>query len=144
MAKILIFSRKQPVYSESSTLNDCDADVSQTAKIEDLECGPWTTRKLKIPTSSSGYLIIECFESADGKRLKGLGKTEPDFCLSKLKIRVQNSFGFDELILFPYAETAYTDTDFMSYVINYPKHGRLIVMLSLLLEEKIIQCKLWF
>jgi hypothetical protein len=144
MAKILVFKRKQPTYLESSSLSDCDADVSLTAKIEDLECGPWTTRKLKIPTSSSGYLIIECFESADGKRLKGFGKTEPEFCLGKLKIQVQSAFGFDELTLFPYAETAYTDTDFMSYVINYPKQGRLIVILSLSLGENIIQCKLWF
>ena len=66
MADILSFPHKQPNFGKSSATNSPDADVSQaTQPIEDLECGPWSTRKLKIPTSTSGYLVIECFESAE-------------------------------------------------------------------------------
>ena len=148
MADILSFRRKQPDLKEtSSVMNANGTEVSQTGRvIEDMACGPWTTRKLKIPTSTSGYLIVECFESADGKRLKGLGKMEPEFSFPNLKIAVQSAFGFDELRLFPIPDNDpfFTETDFMSQVVDYGKRGSLIVILSLMTDGMMSQYKLWF
>ena len=145
-ARILSFPSKSDVEQVSSATNPGSPDALRAAAqiIEDLECGPWTTRKLRISTSTSGSLIIECFESADGKRLRGSGKLEPAFCLDNLKILVQNGFGFDELPLFPYYDARQSEIDYMSHVVNYPEHGRLIVILSLALSEKTFQCKLRF
>ena len=69
---------------------------------------------------------------------------EPDFCLSNLKIMVQTAFDFEELTLFPYHDKFYTETDFMSHLVNYPDQGRLIVEVFLSLRGKTIRCKLWF
>lgn len=148
MANILNLLRKQPNLEQvSSITNSGLKNESQVIQlVEDLECVPWTTRKLKIPTSASGHLIIECFESAEGKRLMGLGKTEPEFFLPNLKIVVPNPFGFDDLRLFPISinDPIYTETDFMSQVIKYPERGRLSLVLSLLFGKTRVQCKLWF
>lgn len=148
MANILKRLRKQSSLEQVSFIKNFDgAALLQSVKlVEDLECGPWTTRKIKIPTSASGYLIIEYFGSAEGKRLKGLGKMEPEFFLSNLKLAVPSAVGFDELKLFSFPDNdpIYTETDFMSQVVNYPERGHLLVALSLKLTETQIQCTLLF
>jgi hypothetical protein len=143
LADILNFSRKIRDRGLSPT-GPTNPDSSTACFIQDLKCGRWTTRKLKIPTSTSGYIVIECFESADGKRLKGLGAMEPEFCLANLAISVENAYGYDELKLFLYDDFGYPETDFMSHVVNYTKPGSLIVLLSLKIGSRIIQHKLWF
>ena len=112
--------------------------------IEDLKCGQWTTRKLKIPTSLSGYIIMECFESADGKRLKGSSTMEPDFRLSSLRLSVKNAFAYDKLSLFMYDDYGYPETDFMSHVVNYPLGGGLEVLFNLKIMQSTVQYTLYF
>lgn len=148
MINVLSILRKRPKLEQvlSITNDELINTLKSVRIVEELKCTPWTTRKLKIPTSAEGYIIVECFESAEGKRLKGFGKMEPEFSLSNLKIMVENSFGYDELRLFPIpdADPVFTETDFMSQEVIYPKWGRLNVAISLSFGKTKVRCKLWF
>lgn len=148
MASILKSLRKQPRIEQvlSTTNAGFSNAIESLLPVEELSCSPWTTRRLKVPTSATGYLIIECFESAEGKRLKGLGRMEPGFSLSNLKIMLENPFGIDDLRLFPILDTdlLFSEIDFMSHEVRYPKWGHLNIALSLLLGKTKVQCRLWF
>jgi hypothetical protein len=144
-ARFLLFrpGRQSSEQISSATVSGGSATSDSTAlHIEELECDRWTKRKLKIHTSPSGYIIIQCFGSAEGPRLKGSGSSEPDFDFSSLKLKIRNATGFDELKLFEYEEGSVPH--FMSHEFQYPEHGRLLVMLSLELRDKQVQGKLWF
>lgn len=145
MADVLKFTRKQPTLRQvppTSDLNSLDG-LGVVEPIEDLKCGLWTTRKLRVPTSRTGYLVIECFESADGKRLKGSGTMEPQYQLSNLEICVEKALSVDKLTLFAYCEDYLAEDQFMSHVLDYPVKGGIIILLSLAMDYGKFRCKLW-